>query len=381
MTTDLVLAGTSMKQPTNAQADAPAFTAIPIIIVGFRNPKDIDRCLSALSRMGRTPPFDVFICENGGAEAYEELVSTLNQTAGSCSDRGVPVSNLLEASSISQHFVRTMRLRLRTSEANAAIIVHVGEAPANLGFAGGVNAWLRPLLKQGGWPGIWILNPDTEPAPDALKELALYADQHGRDMVGSRLVARHAPDVVQARGLAWRRWRGAAMLVDLQVPVGICPPPDDVDGRLDSPSGASMYVTRDCLTRIGLMDERYFLYFEDLDWGIRAKRQGKIGYADDSIVMHDGGTTIGSAMTRQQQSPLAIYLDFRNRLLFVRSHGIRWLAWTILIELAEILDLARLRAFRNMTVAARGMVAGLKGQTGRPDHIIRAHRAPVRSNT
>ena len=88
-----------------------------------------------------------------------------------------------------------------------------------------------------------------------------------------------------------------------------------------------MYVTRDCLTRIGLMDERYFLYFEDLDWGIRAKHQGKIGYADDSIVLHDGGTTIGSAMTRQQQSPLAIYLDFRNRLLFVRSHGARWLAW------------------------------------------------------
>jgi GT2 family glycosyltransferase len=358
--------------------DTPA--SIPIIIVGFRNPTDIERCLSALKDMERTPPFEVFICENGGPKAYDDLISILIRRISFCAGSGVSVSDVSEASAMSQSFVRTARLLLRTGEANAEVVIHVGEAPANLGFAGGVNAWLRPLLKERGWPGIWILNPDTEPAPGALKELVLYADRHSKDMVGSRLVARHAPDVVQARGLAWRKWRGAAKLVDLHVPVGNCPPPDSVDVRLDSPSGASMYVTRDCLTRIGLMDERYFLYFEDLDWGMRAKRQGKIGYADDSIVMHDGGTTIGSAMTRKQQSPLAIYLDFRNRLLFVRAHGFRWLVWTILVELAEILDLARVRAFRNMLVAAQGMIAGLLGQTGRPDHMIRAHRSPVRSN-
>jgi GT2 family glycosyltransferase len=272
------------------------------------------------------------------------------------------------------------RLQLHIREMAATVFVHVGEASANLGFAGGVNAWLRPLLKQSGWSGIWVLNPDTEPAPGALKELVLYANLHRRDMVGSRLVARHAPEVVQARGLAWRKWRGATMLVDLHMPVNSSPPPDSVDRRLDAPSGASMYVTRDCLSRIGLMDQRYFLYFEDLDWGMRAKRQGKIGYADHSVVTHDGGTTIGSAMTRRQQSPLATYLNFRNRLLFVRSHGVGWLAWTIIIEFAEILDLARLRAFRNMVVAAQGMVAGLMGRSGRPDHIIRAHRAPVRSD-
>jgi N-acetylglucosaminyl-diphospho-decaprenol L-rhamnosyltransferase len=376
MTVDLACAATGVKQLSSPDALA----SIPIMIVGFRNPTDIDRCLSALSRMGQTPLFEVFICENGGPEAYEELVSTLIRTTGSCSGGAAPVSDVVEASSIRQNFVRTVRLRLRTSEADTAVVVHVGEAPANLGFAGGVNAWLRPLLEQSGWPGIWVLNPDTEPAPGALNELVLYADLHDRDMVGSRLVARHAPDVVQARGLAWRKWRGATMLVDLHVPITISPSPDGVDRRLDAPSGASMYVTRDCLTRIGLMDEQYFLYFEDLDWGMRAKRQGKIGYADHSVVMHDGGTTIGSAMTRRQQSPLATYLNFRNRLLFVRSHGTRWLVWTILIELAEILDLARLFAFRNMQVATRGMIAGLIGRSGRPDHIIRAHRAPVRSS-
>lgn len=75
MTASLVLAATEMKQPANAEAYAPVSSAIPIIIVGFRNPTDIDRCLSALSRMGQAPSFEVFICENGGPEAYKELVS------------------------------------------------------------------------------------------------------------------------------------------------------------------------------------------------------------------------------------------------------------------------------------------------------------------
>jgi hypothetical protein len=42
-------------------------------------------------------------------------------------------------------------------------------------------------------------------------------------------------------------------------------------GPLGSPSGVSIYVTRQCLERSGFMDERYFLYFEELDWGYRAK--------------------------------------------------------------------------------------------------------------
>ena len=56
--------------------------------------------------------------------------------------------------------------------------VHVGEACENLGYAGGVNAYLEPLLAIAEWPGVWILNPDTEPEPDALRELVQYAVKH-----------------------------------------------------------------------------------------------------------------------------------------------------------------------------------------------------------
>ena len=349
----------------------PVLTAIPVLAVTFRNAADVTRCLHALSRMTPEPPFNVFICENGGADAFDELVATLTAAQGPCDPE--PGPPLLSA----PRLARMTRLQLRTGHPSRAVAVHVGEARDNFGYAGGVNAYLVPLLAQGGWPGIWILNPDTEPSPDALKELVAYAESRGRGMVGSRLVAPGQPDIIQTRGLAWRTWRAATRAVDRLAPAAVEPPPEAVEGQLDAPSGASIYVTRDCIVRTGLMDEHYFLYFEDLDWGLRAKRHGPIGYAHRSIVQHEGGTTIGSDDSRRGHSALAAYLDFRNRLLFVRRHFARWLPWTVFLEAVEIAEYARLGAFPTMLAAMRGLGAGLQGRTGRPDAIMRAHTMPA----
>jgi hypothetical protein len=340
---------------------------IPVAIVTFRNADDGKRCLAALARMDPAPPMAVYVCENGGREAFDLLIAALTGPGGPCAqDISLPVL-------VSDRFVRTVQLQLRTGDPARAIAVHVGEAVDNLGYAGGVNAWLAALLTVPGWAAAWVLNPDTEPAPDALKELADYAKRFHRAMVGSRLSTRSAPDIVHSRGLAWRRWRAATSSVGFRSLAADCPAPEDVDARLDAPSGASIYVTRDCIERIGLMDERYFLYFEDLDWGLRAKACGGVGYAHRSLVLHEGGTTIGSSTSRRSQSPLSVYLEFRNRILFVQNNFVTWLPWTIVAEVAEIAEYARIRAFANMLAALRGLGDGLLGKKGRPDSILQAH--------
>ena len=344
-------------------------TPTPIIIVSFMNAADVRDCLAALACADPAPPFAVFVSENGGRDAFDRLVIALTASDAPC----VPEAAQVVLST--PRFRRTDSLRLRTRYPSSGTRVYLGESVENLGYAGGVNAWLEPLLALPGWSGVWILNPDTQPAPDALKQLADYAQCHGRGMVGSRLVTQSSPDIVHSRGLAWQKWRAATKSVDFRSPATVCPPHDDVDRRLDAPSGASIYVTRDCIECIGLMDERYFLYFEDLDWGKRAKACGGVGYAHGSIVVHEGGTTIGTSVSRHNQSSLAVYLDFRNRLLFVRRHFVGWLPWTVLAELAEIAEYGRLRAFSNMRAALRGMVAGLFGRSGRPDGILLAHIA------
>lgn len=335
--------------------------AIPVLIVAFRNAPDVSRCLRALARLAATPAFAVFVCENGGAAAYDAMLAALTAPDGPCAFE--------VATEPPPRLCRATRLLLRRDGA-PPVRVHVGEARGNLGYAGGVNAWMAALRTgQEAWPGIWILNPDTEPAPDALAALVAHAEATGRGLVGSQLVALGHPETPVACGLAWRRLRAATR--------NVCDrDPERVQRRMQAPSGASVFATRACLQRIGPMWEDYFLYFEDLDWGVQAGRTCGVGYEPRSVVAHDFGTTIGSATSRRRQSPLSVYLDFRNRLLFVRRNFPGWTVWTAFVEVLESAEYCRVLAWRNAGAALRGLVAGVRGQGGRPDAMLARHRAP-----
>ena len=151
----------------------PADFDIPIVIVGFGHSEDIVKCLTAVNAQRRCPKFEVFLCENGGAAAFDALEEALSQKGGPCEGGAQSVEPT------SNDFVRARRLRLAGGG-----LVTIGQARDNLGFAGGTNAWVRPLLAEPSWTAVWILNPDTFPEPDALAELVDYAREarqgHGR---------------------------------------------------------------------------------------------------------------------------------------------------------------------------------------------------------
>jgi len=343
-------------------------TPIPIVIVGYRNPRDVAECLKALRESSADPAFDVYICENGGMAAVEALMPSLVGADGPCDADPAPTV----PAEIAVRFAGVHRLRLRGREAH----VFVAAATENLGYAGGINAWLRILLTGPAFPGVWILNPDTQPDPLALAELVAWSTARRKGMVGSRVVPLARPEIVQSRGLRWRPLLGSTEAVDYHAPSSIEPDPDALEARIDAPSGASLYVTHACIRSIGLMDERYFLYFEDLDWGYRAKSHCGVGYAYKSIVPHHGGTTIGSAARRSARSQLSVYLEFRNRVHFVRQYHHTWLPWTLLVLFTRSLEFGIVGAFANMRAALSGLAAAVRGETGRPDRILGHHRPP-----
>jgi N-acetylglucosaminyl-diphospho-decaprenol L-rhamnosyltransferase len=341
-------------------------TDVPVLIVAYGNASDIVGCLTALCHVRGKPGFEIFICENGGPQAYAELLAALTAENGPCRDIG-------NENPLDTPLLEARRALSLEGEAHGTL-VHVGLAIENLGYAGGVNAWLRPLMSIPGWTAAWILNPDTQPGQDALLELAAYAERWGKGMVGSRLVPTAEPEFVHSRGLHWCKGRAVARAVDLRSPRDFEPDPQSVDARIDAPSGASLYVTRACMERIGLMDERYFLFFEDLEWGMRARQQFGVGYAHRSIVVHAGGTTIGSSTRTARQSPLSVYLEYRNSILFVRSKFPAWLLWTIMIQLCRILVKSRAYPIGSSKAAFRGIVDGVRGCTGRPNDFLRKHK-------
>src|SRR5262245_15412236 len=343
-----------------------AIANVVVVVVGFRNAAEVADCVRALVNARPTPTFEVFIAENGGPAAMDALINVLTGKSSPCravSEPELPLESFKP--------VRRRLFRLIRADHTPGSRVHVAEMAENLGYAGAINAWLRPLLKLPDWEGAWILNPDTEPTPTALGELVAYSKIRGKGMVGSCATPMAHSDRVHSRGLAWRKVVARTLAVDYNAPINPPPDADDIEARLDAPSGASLYVTRDLIEQIGLMDERYFLYFEDLEWGRRAKRACGIGYAHRSIVPHKGGTTIGTG-----RSPMSAYLESRNRIHFVRNNYPTWLPWTILMQIVHAAAYGARGKPKNMMVAFQGLLAGIMGEVGRPDWFLNGGRSP-----
>ncbi|UZE48031.1 glycosyltransferase family 2 protein [Rhodopseudomonas sp. P2A-2r] len=332
----------------------PDVAEVAILVVGYRNAADIVGCLAALSEAAISPRFDVFICENGGRDPFLQLVEQL--TAARICERSSKPCDL------NHEFAEVECLRLRARAAK----VWVARAHSNLGYAGGINAWLRPLTLVAGWNGIWVLNPDTVPQPNALAELVERAEGGGKAMVGSTILEAGEDSRVRFRGgLRWQTSLARVVAIGLGDSLSAAHDPSAIEAVMDSPSGASMYVTRSCVEHIGLMDDAYFLFYEDIDWGVRAKPLG-LGYASNSVVGHKRGTTTGSSGTLKSVSGLSVYLEHRNGIRFVRRHFPHTVWLRLAISCCYALRFLLAGSPRNFGFVISGLVAGLRGETGRP---------------
>lgn len=341
---------------------------VVVPIVGYRNAADIRACLRALAKMDATPTFDVFIAENGGAAAMDSLIAMLD--AGDPDWTATPEA---QAPVAPEHGLRVRSYQLVGRESGA---VYVAEMSENLGYAGGVNAWLRPLLAIGGWKAAWILNPDTEARPDALAELAAYSASVGKGMVGSLIVHDDDPTVVAMRGLGWHKWIGRSVALGLSEAASVEPDIAAVEAALTAPSGASVYVTKALMERIGLMHDPYFLYCEDLEWGLHAKQIGELGYAHKSVVAHKYGTTIGSSSDKAARSPLSVYLGARNVIVFARRNYPAFLVPAVVMQIVQAARYLPAGSPANFRHAVQGIVAGCLGETGRPDPLPGSRPGP-----
>jgi GT2 family glycosyltransferase len=167
----------------------------------------------------------------------------------------------------------------------AAPGVLVLETGANLGFAGGSNVGIRHALAEGA-DYIWLLNNDTEPDPAALAQLVRKAESNARlGEVGSVLVYADEPSKIQAWGGGRVSfWSGTAVHA-------LSPQEDQWFHYL---TAASVLLRRRALEDVGLLDDRFFLYWEDSDLSFRLrKRAWALGVAAESIVLHKEHASTG----------------------------------------------------------------------------------------
>ncbi len=293
---------------------------VAICIVGFCNAEQIRQCVDALSESDHAD-FEIVICENGGADAHARLQSALPPVLAG----GQPVAVLL--------------------------------APGNIGYAGGVNACISAAPDAGAW---WVVNPDTAPAPSAMRELLARLALGDCDAVGGTL--HYADGTVQGYGGRWHGWMARAESLGKGTRMADRVNPAEVEPKLDYLLGASMLLGRRFVEVNGLMREDYFLYAEEVEWCLRAKRRGlRLGLAPAARILHGQGGTTGSADPIARRPRLPIYLDERNKLNVVRDTTpgrlpVAACAAFVLIVLRYV----RRGAWRQAGYALSGWAAGLR---------------------
>jgi GT2 family glycosyltransferase/serine acetyltransferase len=201
--------------------------------------------------------------------------------------------------------------------------------PKNGGYAYGNNAAIRRALERPDPPElVLLLNPDTELLPGSITALIDFMRLHPEcGIAGSRLVDEQGETHASAFNFP-SVWSELDRGVELSVISHLLPkrsvhlPIPEQSTQVDWVAGASMLVRREVFETIGLIDEGYFLYFEEVDFLLRAKRAGfRTFYVPNSRVIHHMGAS--TRVTDEKEPPRRLpsyWFDSRRR-YFLKNHS------------------------------------------------------------
>jgi GT2 family glycosyltransferase len=242
---------------------------VSIILLNWNQPDFTLACLKSLEQVDY-PSFDVIVVDNGSVD-------------------GSPA-------------------QIRNAYPNVELI----ENGSNLGFAGGNNVGVRRALDKGA-DYLLLLNNDTEVAADLLRKLVDVGESDPRiGAVGPKIYYFDPANVIWSGGGAVDGRGQPRHLRENEVDTELDEPLDDVDYV----TGCAFMVKRAVVERVGVLDERFFIYFEETEWCSRIKRAGfRIVYVPQARMWHK------ISMVQRTTSRRYLYLMTRNRLLYLRLSG------------------------------------------------------------
>jgi GT2 family glycosyltransferase len=245
-----------------------------VIVLNWNGLTDTLECLESLARMDY-PACEVVVVDNGSTDGS---VSVIRER--------FPMVTMLENSE-------------------------------NLGYAGGNNVGLRHALAHRAEYAL-LLNNDTAVAPDFLSLLVEAAEADPAiGIAGPTIYYFDQPNVIWSAGGAidWRRgWNWMVGLDEEDTgQFGAAPRP------VDFVTGCALLISRQALETAGPLDERFFMYYEEVEWCVRVARAG-FG------VRHVPAARIWHKIAPQTQaiSPFVHYYMTRNRLLFLKATDAGW---------------------------------------------------------
>lgn len=202
-------------------------------------------------------------------------------------------------------------------------------APRNGGFAYGNNLGVRHALQSGPADYVYLLNPDTQVRSGAITTLVRFLESHP-------LIGIAGGSFENEDGSEWpMAFRFPSLVSEFSQALGFGPVirllerwavarrmSQAARQQVDWICGASMMIRIAVLEAIGGLDEGYFLYFEETDFCLRARRAGfPTWYVPESRVMHVGGQSTGVTERNTAAKRLPAYWFDSRRRYFVKAFG------------------------------------------------------------
>jgi GT2 family glycosyltransferase len=271
----------------------------------------------------RPPVIDVVIVNTRTADMTIDCLRTLDAEMKLLPGLRVTVSDNNSGDGSEERIRATMQ---SLNWADRGTVVQVGR---NAGFSAGNNAGIRNALARPVSPDyVFLLNPDTLVEPGAIAKLIDFMEAHPKvGLTGSRMM--YPDGRMQMSSFrfhsVWSEFENSIRLGVvsklLENKRVVIPLPDE-PVQVDWVGGAAMMIRRAVLDQIGLLDETYFVYYEETDYCLRASRAGwSSWYIPQSIIIHLEGQTTGVSDKKKTPKRRAPYWFASRRHYFVQNYG------------------------------------------------------------
>ncbi len=250
---------------------------VAVVILNWNGGQETLDCLASLRRVDY-PRFEVIVVDNGSTDGSADAIR-----------RDFPEATLIEMG-------------------------------GNLGFTGGNNVGIRYALAYGA-DYVLLLNNDTEVASDFLTHLVEVMEATPKVGIAGPLIYYYdRPEIIWSAGGTIDPRRGQTRMIGLgerdRGQYGPAP------RQVDFVTGCALLVRRPVLEQAGLLDERFFAYYEEAEWCVRVRRAGyRVVNVPGAKVWHK------ISPERRAASPIVHYYMTRNRLLFLRCAQLGVGAW------------------------------------------------------
>jgi hypothetical protein len=234
----------------------------------------------------------------------------------------------------------------QTTNYKPLILIQTG---TNLGFAGGSNVGIKYVLAKHDFDSIILLNNDVVIAHDAVSILVNARLKYGDESIfGGRIYYYSDPEKIWYDGGHFYEWLGRTVHINM----GKRDIRDVADREVNFITFCYVLIPTKILKEIGLLDERYFMYVEDLDYCYRIWKRGfKLYHIPSSKIWHKVGASVG-----EEASSFSAYWIMRNRIRFIKNK------LPFLKRLTALLFIALTRIYRFPTFLIRNKGNLIKSQ-------------------